>query len=416
MKRTKLALSVAAACITGYVGCIADALAETAGPITDPLGVIKIPQGAPIEIGGYWVLSGSDAALGVDQKRGVELAIKDRQGALLGHPIQLEAEDSQCSAEGAQTAATKLAADPNMVVVIGPSCSSEATAAAPILWKAGIVDIGTSSTAPSLTAADRSKDLGGFARTVFSDSAQGKGDGNYLYTNLKARKVVTIHDGSPYASQLVAEFVKTFTGLGGQILSQEAIQPTDVDMRPLLTHIATEKPDVIYMPIFVAAAGQIARQAKTIPGLEKTQLVGGGSLMTADMIEAAGDAIVGMKITYPDISPEAMGKGYPAFAEAYKSAYGEAPISGFHAMAYDAAAIAMNAIEKIAQTGSDGTTYIGRKALRDAIFASKSDGISGRIECDANGECAEFHLGVFEYVNADPKTFKVGENPKKIFP
>lgn len=385
-------------------------------PVTDPLGVVILPKGAPIEIGGYWVLSGSDAALGVDQKRGVEIAIADWSNTLVGHPIRLNAEDSQCSAEGGQIAATKLASNPNTVAVIGPSCSSEATPAAPILWKAGIVDIGTSSTAPSLTAADRADSFQGFARTVFSDAEQGKGDGKYLYDSLKARKVVTIHDGSPYASQLVAEFVKSFSALGGTVVSQEAIQPTDVDMRPLLTRIAAEKPDVIYMPIFVAAAGQIARQAKTTPGLEKTQLIGGGSLMTGDVISAAGDAIVGMKITYPDVSPESMGKGYPEFVEKYKKAYGEAPISGYHAMAYDAAYIAFQAIEKVAKTDADGTTYIGRKALRDAIFASQVDGISGPIKCDAHGECAEFRLAVFEYVNADATTFKIGENPKKIYP
>lgn len=414
MKR-RLSLAGAVMAVGSFV-LAGQSNAETVPPVTDPLGVLVVPKGAPLEIGGYWVLSGSDAALGLDQKRGVELAIADWNKTLVGHPVVLNAQDSQCSAEGGQIAATKLASNPNTVVVIGPSCSSEATPAAPILWKAGIVDIGTSSTAPSLTAAGRSVGFHGFARTAFSDADQGKGDGKYVFDVLKAKKVVTIHDGSPYASQLVAEFVKTYTALGGTVLSQEAVQPTDVDMHPLLTRVAAEKPDVIYMPIFVAAAGQIARQAKTTPGIEKTQLIGGGSLMTGDIITAAGDAVLGMKITYPDISPEAMGKGYPDFVEKYKSAYGEAPVSGWHGMAYDAAAIAFKAIEKVAKTDDEGTTYIGRQALRDAIFASDIDGISGHIKCDADGECAQFKLGVFEYVNADPTTFKIGENPKKIYP
>ena len=42
-----------------------------------------------------------------------------------------------CNAEGGQTAATKLAANPQTVVVLGPACSSAATPAAPILWQAG---------------------------------------------------------------------------------------------------------------------------------------------------------------------------------------------------------------------------------------------------------------------------------------
>ena len=58
------------------------------------------------------MLSGPDTALGFDEKRGVEIAIKDIGGNLLGHPIKLNAEDDQCNAEGGQTAATKLASTP----------------------------------------------------------------------------------------------------------------------------------------------------------------------------------------------------------------------------------------------------------------------------------------------------------------
>ena len=51
--------------------------AATVGPVTDDLGVIRIAKGAPIQIGAYWVLSGADTALGLDEKRGVEIAFKD---------------------------------------------------------------------------------------------------------------------------------------------------------------------------------------------------------------------------------------------------------------------------------------------------------------------------------------------------
>jgi len=130
---------------------------------------------------------------------------------------------------------------------------------------------------------------------------------------LKVSKVVTIHDGSPYARGLALEMAKNFKAMGGTILSEEAIQPTDVDMHPLLTRIATEKPDAVYFPIFVAAAAQIIRQVKDTPGMEKVAMIGSSGLMAPDLIEAAKDAVVGFRITYPDLSPEAMGKGYPKF-------------------------------------------------------------------------------------------------------
>jgi branched-chain amino acid transport system substrate-binding protein len=219
--------------------------AVTKGPVTDEIGVLVVPKGAPIVLGAYWVMSGADSALGIDEKRGVEIAIKDHGGSLLGHPIKLIVEDSGCNAEGGQTAATKLASHPELVAVVGPACSSEATPGAPILWKLGIINICTACTAPSLTAPDRKPDYAGFLRTVYSDSDQGLSDAKYATEVLKAKTVVTVHDGSPYAQQLATVMGKNFTSMGGKVLSQEAVAPTDVDMHPLLTRIATEKPDVL---------------------------------------------------------------------------------------------------------------------------------------------------------------------------
>jgi len=408
------------------VGCAALALAvalcasgqakETKGPVTDDLGVVAIPKGAPIMIGGYWVLSGADTALGTDAKRGAEVAISDAGGKILGHPIKLVAEDSLCNAEGGQTAATKLASTPNLVIVIGPSCSSEATPGAPILWKAGITSIGSSPTAPALTAPDRKPEYQGFVRTVYSDIDQGASDAKYIHDVLKAKTVVTVHDGSPYAQQLTIVMAKNYAAMGGKVLSQEAVSPTDVDMHPLLTRVATEKPDVLYFPVFVAAGAQILRQAKETPGLEKTGLLGSSAMMAPDMIEASKDAIKGFKITYPDVSPGAMGKGYPKLIDEYKAKYGELPISGYHANAYDGAMLAIKAIEKVAKTDASGTTYIGKMALNQAVYATSFEGDAGPVKCDAHGECAQFKPAVYEFTSADPKSFKIGENPKKIWP
>jgi branched-chain amino acid transport system substrate-binding protein len=391
--------------------------AETKGPVTDEIGVVEIPQGAPIVIGGYWTLTGPDTALGLDQKRAVEVAFDEIGNELVGHPIQFIAEDGQCNAEGGQAAATKLASIPDIVAVIGPDCSSSATPGAPILWNAGIVSIGTSTTAPSLTAPDRKPDYFGYLRTVYSDADAGKFDGKYFYEDLQCRTLATIHDGSPYAAQLAKTAADTFREIGGEVVAEEAVAPTDVDMRPVLTGIAAKQPCVLYYPIFVAAAAQITRQAPDIPGLEETKIMGGSALMAPGFLEAAGAAAVGFDFTNPDTSPEAMGAKYPAFVERYKEKFGEAPIQAFHANAYDGAQILSAAIESVAVKDDNGNTYIGRKALRDALFATKGhEGVSGLIECDEHGQCAGFNFAVYRFTNADPATFEIGTNPEKIYP
>jgi branched-chain amino acid transport system substrate-binding protein len=399
------------------MGLAATVQAETKGPVTDELGVVEIPKDAPIVIGGYWTLSGPDTALGVDSKRGVEIAFDEVDNTIAGHPIQFVAEDSQCNAEGGQTAATKLASLPNIVAAIGPDCSSSATPAAPILWKAGIVNVGTATTAPSLTAPDRKPDYFGYMRTIYTDADQGFNDAEYFYKELACTTLATIHDGSPYASQLAKAAAAHFAELGGQVVAEEAVTPTDVDMRPVLTGIGTKKPCVLYFPIFVAAAAQIVRQAPDIPDLKETKIIGGSAVMAPGLLEAAGDAAEGFVITNVDISTEAMGEKYPEFVERYTAKYGEGPINAFHAHAYDAGVILVKGIEAVAKTDENGTTYVGRKALRDALFATKGhDGISGPIDCNEHGQCGAFNFAVYQFTSGDPSTFKIGENPVKIYP
>ena len=287
---------------------------------------------------------------------------------------------------------------------------------APILWQAGITDICNACSAPALTDPSRKPGYDGFARTIASDKDQGASDAKYIFQVLKAKTLATVHDGSPYAQQLAAVTAANFIKLGGTVVVREAIAPTDVDMHPLLSHIASTRPDVLYAPVFVAASAQLLRQSKETPGLDHTTMIGGGSVAAPDFIEAAGPSVVGFRICYPDVSPEAMGGGYPKFVEAYKEVYGEGPISGFHANAYDAAMMALKALEAVAKADKDGNLYIGKKALRDAVYTSKFDGLSGPIACDAYGQCASFKPGAFEFTSADPKTFSIGTNPKKIWP
>ena len=93
MRTTFSKYSLRLAKIFAAVGLVAiahAASAATVGPVTDPMGVIRIPKGAPIQIGAYWVLSGADTALGLDEKRGVEIAFKDVGGKVLRPSAEAE--------------------------------------------------------------------------------------------------------------------------------------------------------------------------------------------------------------------------------------------------------------------------------------------------------------------------------------
>jgi ABC-type branched-subunit amino acid transport system substrate-binding protein len=75
--------------------------------------------------------------------------------------------------------------------------------------------------------------------------------------------------------------------MGGTITSQEAVAPTDNDMRPVLTKISTGSPEFLYYPIFIAAGGHITRQVKEVKGLEKVALMGADGIFSTDFYKAA---------------------------------------------------------------------------------------------------------------------------------
>jgi branched-chain amino acid transport system substrate-binding protein len=376
----------------------------------DKKGVIKIKAGQPIHIACWMVVAGSEASLGTDTKRGVEIAIDDRKGKLLGHPIKLTVQDTGCNAEGGQTAATKLASDPTVVAAVGSNCSSEARPGAPILWKAGIATVSPSNTAPYLTDPKRGPDYDGYLRTAHNDKIQGAVAAEFAIKQLKVKKAATLHDGSVYAEQLQAVFAETFKKMGGTITSQEAVAPTDTDMRPVLTKISTGSPEFLYYPIFIAAGGHITRQVKEVKGLEKVALMGADGIFSTDFYKAAGETAVGMYHSSPDFS--AFAAGYKDFVAKHQKKYGEKPIAPFHAHGYDAALMIFAAIEKVAKKAPDGTLHIGKQKLRDALYATKNlKGLTGNLSCDSYGDCADPRIAVYKTAEENVKKLAMPETP-----
>ena len=416
-----MALVIAAVIVVGLVAWYGTRGRQQAGTPGQPgqrqLGEVTIQAGQPITIAYWLVVAGENASLGTDSRRGIELAIDDVGGQLLGHPIRLIGEDSGCTAEGGVTAATKLASNRDIVAAIGSSCSSEAVPGAPILWNAGIPTISPSNTAPQLTAADRPEGLRGYLRTAHNDEVQGGVAAEFAYRSLGARTAATIHDGSPYAEGLARVFARVFQELGGQVTAQEAIAPTDTDMRPVLTRIAAQRPQVLYYPIFIAAGGHVTRQAREVAGLAQTRLMGADGMFSPDFIRAAGPAAQGMFLSSPDLSEEALGPRYTEFLQKYRRKYGEQPTAAFHAHAYDAAMILVEAIKRGAQQDAQGNTRISRQALRDALFATEGfQGITGALTCSETGDCADPKIAVYEVTTAEASLWNPGTSPRKVWP
>ena len=375
---------------------------------TDAIGCVDIGPGEPVHIAYALVISGADETIGVDSRNGIEIAVEDK-GQILGHDILLTGEDEQCKPEGGLTASTKLAADQSIIAVVGTSCSDAARTGVPILSQAGLTIVSPSNTEFDLTQPGNENQYPGYARTAHNDTVQGKAAAEFAYHVLGARKAATIHDGSPYAEKLQGFFVENFEEMGGTVTSQEMIDPSDTDFNPVLTSIASGEPDLIYYPIFIRTGSIVTRQAQEIHGLENTALMGADGMFSPDMVEGTGDAVEGLYVSSPDFT--AFSDSYTSdFVPKYVDRFGTEPINIYHAHAYDAFMLIVNAIEKVAIQDADGTLHIPRQALREALYATKDyPGLTGNLSCSPTGDCADPHIAIFQY--------HLGEfPPKKIWP
>jgi branched-chain amino acid transport system substrate-binding protein len=157
-------------------------------------------------------------------------------------------------------------------------------------------------------------------------------------------------------------------------------------MSTVLKTIATGKPDLIYLPVFIAEAGFLSSQIPTVTGLEGVKTMGADGHFSADYLKAAGAAAVGHYLTSPDFS--AFGDEYAGFLEKRKAKFGGDPLSVFHAHAYDATNILFAALDKVAVENADGSLSVPKGALRDAIYATKDfAGLTGTLSCSEFGDC-----------------------------
>jgi branched-chain amino acid transport system substrate-binding protein len=363
----------------------------------DQFGCVVYKPGEPIKLGTLLAISGDVAFLGTDSQHGAQLALDNLDGNMdgklgqtLGHNWTMVNEDDLCSKDGGQAGGTKLASEPNLLAVIGTSCSSSALGVADkILADKGIILLSPSNTNPNLTGEGTHQPF--YARTAHNDKIQGAIVADFAFDKLGIKTAATIHDESPYADALAAVFRDVFAQKGGTITANgnQAIQSADTDFKPLLTTIAQDKPDFLYFPDFDPACALIAKQAAEVPGLEKTALAGSDGCLESAFLKTGGNAVFGTYASGPDLSAIKQGGFYSQLVAAYKTQFGTDPTASFHAHAYDAVNILVEALKKVAIKGTDGTLSIPRTALKDALLKTTGfKGVSGVLTCTPLGDCA----------------------------
>jgi branched-chain amino acid transport system substrate-binding protein len=299
--------------------------------------------------------------------------------------------DDQAKPEVGVANAKNIAADPEILAVVGHYNSGVAIPSSEEYHNAQLVEVSPANTNPKIT--DRL--LPEVNRVCGRDDIQGVVGEQFALNELKAKSVYIVHDKTAYG-QGIAEFFRQAAEKDGlKVLGFEGTEET-ANFDPILTPIQAANPDVFYFGGMFNQAGVMFKQARD-KGIKATFLSDDGA-DSADLVKLGGEGVKGMYYTtvagpvtfYPEAAK---------FAADYKAKFGKDP-EAFGAQSYDSTAIILQAIEKFVKDNGKLPT---RPELRDAVRATKDfKGLTGNITFDSKGDPAVAKYFVLQVSSSDP--------------
>ena len=305
----------------------------------------------PIKLGVYLPLTGDNAFGGQLELEGVQLAHKQFP-EVLGRPITLSIVDNKSDKVEAANAVSRLIENDKVVGIIGTYGSSLAMAGGEVAERAGVPVIGTSCTNPLVTQGKKY-----YFRACFIDPYQGAGAATFAFKNRNYKKAALLTDiSNDYAVGLSNFFRRSFTRLGGEIVSTMNYQAGDQDYTAQLTEIISHKPDVVFMPAYFAQGSIIMKQARELGGT--FVLMGGDAMDNPDTVTIAGKAAEGFlhttfpySINMPEMSAEAK-----AFTDAWRAAHPTKDPNVNAALGYNCYLMFVDAIQRAGTVDSEAIT------------------------------------------------------------
>lgn len=368
--------------------------------LSSQVSVAKV-SGPLVKIGALLPLTGYAAEWGQQQKVALEI-IKEKlnsAGGIDGIPIDFIVYDTRTKPEEAINGAKRLATSDNVLVIQGPTMSSECEVVFPVLNRLMITAISPTSSKPGVSAENRPwpfrNSLSAFAKLT--------------PTLAKWKKIHTINTAVIVYDNKDALSKAEGTEVAPVLLKKQAINVLtsitflagDIDFRGQITKIKSLNADGIFISGQYNEVANFIRQARDM-GL-KQSFVTSSQAATPQLITLGGAAIEGtMTVTEawtdnPD--PQAQ-----EFVKEFMRRYGKAPNSGAFRI-YDNVYITKMIIEKSAVENKPETLQVDRQKIRDGWAALNNyAGISGMTsmnkEGDAEGEIIILQIkgGKFEKV------------------
>ena len=293
------------------------------------LGTVALAQSSdPIRIGLMLPTAGTFADLGKAATNGFKLYVQEKGGKLGGRSVEYIALDDESDPAKATENANKLIKRDKVDLLVGTIHSGVAANMAKVARDTSTLMIVPNAGAQEITGANCSPYV---FRASFSNWQPGYASG--LLAAKKHKTAVTLSWKYAAGDESVKGFRDGFEKGGGKVLKDLSLPFPNVEFQPLLTEIATIKPDAAYA--FVAGAGQVKLVKDYAAAGLKTSIPLYGAFITEGTLAAQGDAASGLQtvLHYADGLKNPKNE---AFIAAYKKAFGSTP-DVFAVQGYDAA-------------------------------------------------------------------------------
>ncbi|PNY82664.1 branched-chain amino acid ABC transporter substrate-binding protein [Deinococcus koreensis] len=356
MKKTALSLSVLAALALGTAG------AQT---------TIRIASLSP--------LSGGQSDLGTQIRNGTQLAVNEYKAAFkkLGFDLQLVPYDDQADPATGTAAARKIAADRQILAVVGTLNSGVAIPSSAALVASRVAMVSPANTANQVT--DRG--LSNMNRIVARDDAQGGAGANFVSDVLKAKKVYIINDKTAYGEGLAAEVEKALKAKSVAVAANEGTEEKS-DFSSIIAKIKLQKPDAIYFGGIYNQVGVFIKQLRE-SGVA-TPVVGGDGLDSGELPTIVGAANANNIYFTTVAAPIEALPAAKVFAASFKKTFND-DAQGFGAFGYDAAKVVLQGILSAAR--ANGNKLPSRAQVETAIRKGNFTGLlSGNVSFNSVGD------------------------------
>jgi branched-chain amino acid transport system substrate-binding protein len=325
---------------------------------------------APIPIGLFGALTGSEAGLGQYTDMGATLALEEINagGGVLGRGLRLVREDNRSRAGESATVVRKLLSRDRVVAVVGDGNSGRCLEAGPLCQAAGVPMVSPAATNPRVTA------IGDHVfRVCFTDPFQGTVMARFARRTLRLGRVGLLVDMSaPYSTGLAEVFRAEFVAEGGEIGGEARFTGGDRDFRAQLTALRSAGCGAVFAPCYYPAGGLILRQAREL-GMD-VPMLGSDGWEAPELVEVAGAAADGAYFPV-HFSAENADAAAAGFVRRFERRHGRRP-TGVSALAYDTLALIADALRRAGSTRGD--------RIRDALAATRGfAGVTGTISIDA---------------------------------